>query len=145
MKQSRFPGDRNMAPKLTALPLLVFVLSGPSCANTSLAQNNIATTQSEIVKIVGIGAVKCHEFATQIVNNPSADNEYIAWAQGFMSGALVRAPSGVDTGLDLLPQDFGTLRQKEYIKDFCLQNPQSDFSDAVISLYRTLRTILRTR
>lgn len=131
--------------RLTTPCLFLAALAVSTYASPALAQTSNGTPPREVVKIVGIGAVKCNEFILQIAASPLAENEFFAWAQGFMNGALVRAPSGVDTGLDLLPSDFGAARQKGYIKEFCAKSPQSDFSDSVISLYRALRTVTRTR
>ncbi|GJD97576.1 hypothetical protein [Methylobacterium iners] len=95
--------------------------------------------QAQSVKIVGIGASTCTRFNAEIAAAPSAERDYLAWAQGFMSGALVRAPPGVDEGLDLAPADFPLGLQAEFLRDFCLKHEAGDFSDAVHALYRRLR------
>lgn len=99
-------------------------------SSISIAQN---------VKIVGLGASKCDKFISDTQGNDATEKQYFAWAQGFMNGALVRAPAGVDDGLDLLPQKFAVLSQMIYLKNWCLANQNSDFSDASFALFKELR------
>jgi hypothetical protein len=91
-------------------------------------------------KIVGLGAVGCTQFSLEIKEKPALQREYLAWAQGFMNGVLLRAPTGVDEGLDLLPPTFPLLEQLEFLKRSCIEKPSSRFADAVIALYRRLRS-----
>lgn len=67
--------------------------------------------------------------------------DYLAWAQGFMSGILLSRPSGVDDGLDLNSPSFGLLRQLEFLREHCAKNPAAGFSNAVEALYRSLRKL----
>lgn len=90
-------------------------------------------------KIVGIGAVPCDFFTQEITSDPARLRDYVAWAQGFMSGALIRAPEGEDLSIDLLPPTFPLQRQAAFLKDFCANRGDRAFTDAVIELYRTLR------
>ena len=95
--------------------------------------------QAESVKIVGMGASTCAQFLQDIEANPRAERDYFAWAQGYMSGLLIRAPTGKDEGLDLTPPAFPLLRQAAFLRTFCTTTRDADFSDAVNMLYRTLR------
>lgn len=95
--------------------------------------------QIETSKIVGLGATPCLQFTNDIRENPSIRRDYLAWAQGFMSGILLGRPSGTDTGLDLNPQSFGLLDQLRFLEEQCARNPAFDFSDAVGALYKRLR------
>ena len=65
------------------------------------------------VKIVGLGATTCADFTREVTSDPDTERTYFAWAQGFMSGALARAPAGVDQGIDLTPPGFPLRRQAE--------------------------------
>src|SRR5215216_5774855 len=80
-------------------------------------------TQAQTVNIVGIGAATCARFKEEITQNPSAERDYLAWAQGFMSGALMRAPQGVDEDLNLLPPSFPLQQQANFLRAFCSENP----------------------
>ena len=91
------------------------------------------------MKIVGIGASSCARFLQEIEGNPGAERDYFAWAQGYMSGLLIRAPAGKDEDLDLTPPAFPLLKQAAFLRTFCATNRDADFSDAVNTLYRTLR------
>lgn len=95
--------------------------------------------QPATAKIVGIGAVNCTEFTANIEGNPSVQRDYLAWAQGFMSGILLGRPAGVDEGLDLNPPKFGLLMQLDFLRRYCLENHSRDFSDATVALYKALR------
>ncbi len=94
---------------------------------------------ADSVKIVGIGASSCADFLQGVTADPAAERDYMAWAQGFMSGVLLRAPTGRDVDLDLLPSQFPLARQAEFLRRYCEANGARDFSDAVIELYRVLR------
>lgn len=94
---------------------------------------------AQTAKIVGIGASGCARFNEEIVSTPSAERDYLAWAQGFMSGALVRAPPGVDEGLDLTPPSFPLQSQADFLRAFCARRPGEDYMDAVRALYHRLR------
>jgi hypothetical protein len=91
------------------------------------------------VRIVGIGATSCSQFVGEISRKPATERDYLAWAQGFMSGALMRAPQGVDEDLDLLPLFFPLQQQAEFLRAYCLANPSEDYSDAVHALYQRLK------
>jgi hypothetical protein len=89
--------------------------------------------------IVGLGAATCQRFNDDVRSNPLIKRDYLAWAQGFMSGILLSRPPGVDEGLDLAPVTFDLLRQLQFLEDYCARNVSSDFSDAVAALYKRLR------
>jgi hypothetical protein len=94
---------------------------------------------AQTVNIVGIGAASCAHFNEEIARNPRAERDYLAWAQGFMSGALLRAPKGVDEDLDLLPPAFPLDKQAAFLRAFCAERATQDYSDAVHALYQRLK------
>ena len=94
---------------------------------------------AETVKIVGLGASTCARFNQEIKENFVLQRDYFAWTQGFMSGALIRAPQGVDEGLDLTPPSFPLQEQVDFLRDFCAKNQDKDFMDAARALYHRLR------
>jgi len=93
---------------------------------------------AQTVNVVGIGAATCAQFLQEIETSP-VERDYIAWAQGYMSGLLARAPAGVDENLDLLPSTFPLLKQAAFLRTYCVANTTAEFGDAVDALYRTLR------
>jgi hypothetical protein len=95
-------------------------------------------------RIVGLGAATCQRFNEDIKFNPLMWRDYLAWAQGYMSGILMGRPAGVDEGLDLIPQSFNVVSQLRFLEDHCVRNASDDFSLAVESLYKRLRTEGRT-
>lgn len=122
--------DPGLWMPLTARMLLAALLLG---AGTAVAQAQAT------IKIVGVGATTCSEFNDETSRNPASERDYVAWAQGFMSGLLIRAPAGVDEMLDLLPQSLPLAKQTDFLRTFCRSNPGKDFTDAVTDLYRLLR------
>jgi hypothetical protein len=74
-----------------------------------------------------------------IEQNPVLQRDYLAWAQGFMSGMVMSVPVGVDEGLDLTPASFPLLKQLAFLRDHCVNNSADGFVDAVEALYKRLR------
>lgn len=99
-----------------------------------------AGAQQTVAKIVGLGAATCIDFTNDIERSPIMQRDYLAWAQGFMSGILLSRPAGVDEGLDLNPQEFGLPEQLEFLRQHCAENRSGAFADAVVALYKVLRT-----
>ena len=92
------------------------------------------------VKIVGIGAVTCALFTSDVSANPALRRDYLAWAQGFMSAFLLSRPRGIDERLDLTPPTFPLMKQLEFLQDYCIRHPTVDFSAAVEALYQRVRS-----
>jgi len=90
-------------------------------------------------RIVGLGAATCQQFRDDVRSNPLVRRDYLAWAQGFMSGILLGRPPGTDEGLDLNPVTFGLISQLQFLEDHCATHTSLDFSDAVEALYKRLR------
>ena len=116
------------------LPLLA-----RSCAAAVLCLSGLLPAHAQTAKIVGVGVVACSVFTREVAETPSVERDYLTWAQGFMSGALMRAPMGVDEGIDLLPSTFPLQAQANFLRAFCKDHPDQDYVDAVHALYRHLR------
>jgi hypothetical protein len=95
--------------------------------------------EAPTAKVVGLGATTCQQFNDDVKSNPRVRKDYLAWAQGFMSGILLSRPPGVDVGLDLNPPTFGLITQLHFLEDQCAKNASLNFSDAVEALYKRLR------
>ena len=115
----------------TLLMLLVLSLT-PSAATDP-------SGEARTVRIVGLGAATCSQFMADVAANPPMRRDYLAWAQGFMSGIVMSRPPGVDEGLDLDPATFGLVAQLGFLEDHCARNWAIDFSAAVEALYKRLR------
>lgn len=87
--------------------------------------------------IVGTGAVPCSRYLADVQGAPMQEREYFAWAQGYMSGLLMRSPAGehVDLRHKLLP----LLSQVAFVRSYCQANPEKDFVEGVQDLYKALR------
>jgi hypothetical protein len=95
--------------------------------------------KAQAAKIVGTGAVSCATFLTDIARNPIYEREYFSWAQGYMSGILMRAPPGKDEHLDLTPPAFPVRAQLDFFRKFCETHQQEGYADAAAYLYQHLR------
>ncbi len=113
---------------------MLWVLGALAAGTPSVGQ-----VEAQTVKIVGIGASSCRYFLRETSGRPEVEKNFFAWAQGYMSGLLLRAPPGKDEDLDLEPDVYPLLKQAEFLRDFCTRNPDADFSDGVNDLYRMLR------
>src|SRR5215204_7169260 len=106
---------------------------------TGLLDAYLSPSKAQNVKIVGIGATQCEKYLAKVDGNVVAEREYFAWAQGYMSGLLIRAPAGKDEDLNLEPAEFPLLKQAAFLRTFCQTDPSADFSDGIHALYRILR------
>lgn len=95
--------------------------------------------ESQTRNVVGLGATTCQQFNEDIKADPQVQRDYLAWAQGFMSGILLGRPPGIDMGLDLNPSTFSLISQLTFLKDYCTRNASANFADAVEALYKRLR------
>ena len=100
-----------------------------------------AGSESATRKIVGLGAATCQRFNVDIAANPSSRGDYLAWAQGYMSGILLGRPAGIDDRLDLNPPTFGLLDQLKFLESYCARNASMDYGNAVEALYKHLRSL----
>lgn len=128
--------DRHCRPR-AALAVLWILGVGVLCLASGAT---VACAQSPATKIVGLGAATCVEFIDNVEKAPALQRDYLAWAQGFMSGILLSRPAGVDEGLDLNPPKFGMYKQLEFLRWHCATNRSGDFADAVVALYKMLRS-----
>lgn len=99
----------------------------------------VARVQAQPVKIAGIGAATCRRFNEDVAHSPNAERDYVAWAQGLMSGILLRAPSGRDEDLDLLPPSCPLQKQADFLRGFFGQNPDRNYMEGLLDLYRLPR------
>ena len=113
---------------------------GPVVVSCCFMSISPVQAQRATATIVGLGATTCSQFSREVNANPAVQRDYLAWAQGFMSGILLGRPPGVDEGLDLSPSTFGLLKQLEFLRGYCAQHPMEDFSDAGTALYKRLRS-----
>ena len=110
-----------------------------ACYVVCLTAGLIAPAYSQTAKIVGLGASQCANVIADVRRDPAIRRDYLAWAQGFMSGLLLTRPAGVDEALNLLPPSFPPGKQLDFLLDFCNQHPTDGFSDATEALYKKLR------
>lgn len=65
-------------------------------ARTLISSIGAVPAHSQTAKIVSLGASTRIRFNQETGESPAIQRDYFALAQGFMSGALIRAPKGVD-------------------------------------------------
>jgi hypothetical protein len=89
------------------------------------------------VKVVGAGAARCPAYFAETARNTQREGEYFTWAQGFLSGLLTRGPDKEDK-VDLLPETLPVIAQIVFLRRYCAEHADKDFSDAVVALYQRL-------
>jgi hypothetical protein len=97
---------------------------------------SISVAGAQPVKIAGIGVSRCHVFNEQIADRPGLEELYLTWAQGFMSGVLLRTRPGQDDSLDLTRMT--TDEQRRFLKEYCRANPLRYYYEGVAALYHKL-------
>ena len=117
--------------------LLVFAVS--SIVLIAWEGRHEGRAEPQTARIVGLGATACLQFIEDIRSNPSVQRDYLAWAQGYMSGILLSRPPGIDQGLDLNPPTFDMINQLHFLGDYCAEHTSGNFADAVEALYKRLR------
>jgi hypothetical protein len=90
------------------------------------------------VEIAGVGVTRCHEFNQQVDRDPAVEDYYFAWAQGFMSGVLLRGRPGQDESLTLVPSQLPPEQQRQFLRDYCKRNPLRYYFHATAALYQRL-------
>jgi hypothetical protein len=112
-----------------------------TCMMCVMLWNTVAAEEQDArtAQVVGLGATTCRRFMADAAADPQVRRDYLAWAQGFMSGIVLSRPSGVDVGLDLNPPTFGLMAQLRFLEEHCARNEMADFSSAVEALYKRLR------
>ena len=131
--QHRVTDGADRVVRCALLCCTFLVLSLTPCAATD------PSGEARTARIVGLGAATCSQFMADVAANPPMRRDYLAWAQGFMSGIILSRPPGVDQGLDLGPATFGLVAQLRFLEDHCARNGAIDFSAAVEALYKRLR------
>lgn len=116
------------AALLLASPCCVWIAAPPAPASAQKA-----------VKIVGIGATICAQFASEAAQTPASQHTYFAWLQGYLSGIVIARREGIDEGIDLNPADFPLAAQLHFVRDYCLAAPSASFPDAAEALFKELR------
>ncbi len=114
-------------------------IAAVACAAVLVGCFPVKSAERGTGKIVGLGATSCARFLMDVDAQPAVQRDYLAWAQGYMSGILLSRPPGVDDNLDLLPPATPLLLQLQFLRERCKLAPEQGFADAVEDLYKHLR------
>ena len=98
----------------------------------------VAGAIAQTAQIVGTGAVSCGQFGQAVDSDPDAIREYFAWAQGYMSGVMIRSPAGVDDALDISSNSMPIIEQMNFIRIYCMSHRDREYADAIQALYHVL-------
>ena len=85
----------------------------------------------------------CHlrNFSKRYPLESSSERECFSWAQGYMSGILMRAPAGEDENLNLISSTFPVRLQLQFFRDYCATRPQETYAAAAEELYRKFTVV----
>ena len=99
---------------------------------------SVTSAFAQTAKIVGTGAVSCIRFNQAVDAAPQSMREYFAWAQGYMSGVMMRSPAGVDDALDLSSNALPIVEQMRFVRRYCALHVDGEYADAIQALYHAL-------
>ncbi len=122
----------HLLPRWMAMPAAMLVILG------FVGLFAADSVDAQTVKIVGYGAASCVDFLRDYARDVMSERVYFAWAQGYMSGILMKAPIVTDDHVDLTPPDLLIRVQMSFVHQYCAEHDSSDYSDAVTALYRRL-------
>lgn len=108
-------------------------------ASTLLLVTGSRALAESDAKIAGLGSVTCQRFLDDKKSNAILRRDYMAWAQGFLSGMRVSQAAGIDDQLNLSPVTYDLVNQLHFLEDHCQRNAKQTYSDAVSALYQRLR------
>ena len=97
-----------------------------------IATNGTMRSESPSRKIVGPGATPCQRFNADIATNPASRRDYLAWAQGYMTG--LNKSSTAPKNL----RGWRLEQQRQHIRAFCDKRPLAMIGDAVDDLFTNL-------
>jgi hypothetical protein len=104
----------------------------------TLAATPAAAKENPAFVLMGIGAVRCQQFAEWYRGNPVAfENMAFVWAQGFMSGINWEHDRGHLKSLGSFTEEV----QKFKLRSYCDRHPLGNVIDAVWELYNDMPLI----
>jgi len=109
-------------------------------AIVAAALTTICFGAANAAQVYGVGAQSCASFTAAIQADPSVENSYFDWTQGYISGQNIELEAaGGRPAPSLLPQGFGASEQKAFIRSFCATNPNEDFASAGDQIFFQIR------
>ena len=86
---------------------------------------------------IGVGATPCGSFNKIYAADPKwANDNFMSWAQGFMSGANAEHPRG-----RVILNSVSSEEVWARLSAYCAEHPKNAFEDGVRVLYRSLPTL----
>jgi len=82
--------------------------------------------------MIGQGATTCATYNAELQSSPTREMFYLAWAHGYMSAINARNTQ-TDTSVDLSSQ-LDTRAQNQFLRGFCMANPDKWFVFGVMEL-----------
>ena len=95
-----------------------------------VAWGEVAYAEGKHFDVRGVGATSCGKYAEMYRMNPrNADDLYISWAQGYISGVN----SGMDAYFDLGSKTSDEMLR--FLRKYCDDHPLKNFHEAVEELF----------
>jgi len=103
-----------------------------------VAWGGVAYAEGKHFDVRGVGATSCGKYAEMYRMNPrNADDLYISWAQGYISGVN----SGMDAYFDLGSKTSDEMLR--FLRKYCNDHPSANFHEAAEGLLKSLPRIKR--
>lgn len=108
----------------------------PSIAAGFLA---CGVAQAEPLSSMGVGVLTCEKFLAYYQADPSVEERFFDWAQGFMSAINDAAEDTVAKYRDLhsMPLD----QQKALLRTFCTTHPTAPYRDGINAVLNRLTVV----
>lgn len=88
--------------------------------------------------IQGPGAMSCAEFGKAYQSDPSIENNFFNWAQGFMTAMNLAVMAKQKPARELAGNVDS---HKRSLREYCANNPLNNYVDGVIDYYTKLKFI----
>ena len=103
----------------------------------ALASFLVSAPQAHAAEIIGQGTTRCEKYLKLTELNDQVEDSFMNWAEGYVSGlAYERGQynSEIDASIFLFHYSY----DKEKIRQYCQQSPQSSYKDAVHHTFKQL-------
>ena len=95
-----------------------------------------SAAKAEGMLMIGQGATTCATYNAEIRTSPARIMAYLGWAHGYMSAINARNTQ-TDSSVDLF-SSLDETAQNQYLREFCMANPDKWFVFGVMELMNLL-------
>jgi hypothetical protein len=109
---------------------------------TAVSMLCVVTAHAEPFSSMGPGVLPCAKFVELHRANPSIEDDFFVWAQGFMSGLNDALEDTIGKYRDL--KSLPTAQQKQVLRAYCYSNPAAVYRDGINVLFSQMTIVPST-